>query len=316
MILVGVDAGATRVRAAAVAEGWGLLGSAAAGPANPHNVGAEPAAAEIARAIRSASSGHAPDVVVVGVAGIEVTDLRRDLQRALQASLPGREIHLYADAVIALDGAFPGAPGIIVIAGTGSVAWGRNVEGREARAGGWGHLIDDVGSGYDLSRRALGAVMRAQDGRGPSTALTQRLIATLGVERPERVVEAVRSMGPAGIAALAPIVVNAAAEGDRVAEEIVAEGCRELADAAAAVARSLELRGPHAVAGAGGLFGHETIRDAFVDALRRTSPQARFTKPRLPPVGGAVWKAFTVKGIIPDENLLTRLEALTGTGEM
>ncbi|MDQ7843171.1 MAG: BadF/BadG/BcrA/BcrD ATPase family protein [Armatimonadota bacterium] len=306
MILVGVDAGATTTRAVASEDGR-LAGRATAGSGNPHNAGVGAAAEAIVQAVRRAAGGRAADLVVAGVAGLEDPRIKEGLHSALAASGFSQQFHISSDALIALDGAFLGGPGIIVISGTGSVAWGRNERGEEARSGGWGHVIDDAGSGYDIGRSVLRAVLRAHDGRGPATIMTSKVFETLGVRLPEQIVGAAREMSPPQMAALAPIALEAAAEGDAVAREILAVAGRELAATAEAVWRQLGFAGPHPVAGIGGVFSHAGMREAFVEALRGLCPEAVFTPPRLPPVGGALWRAFAMRGLRPPEALIRQV---------
>jgi len=307
MILAGVDAGATTTRAVAVADDGRVVGRASAGPGNPHNAGVKEAAAAIARAVREAAGGPIPDLVVAGVAGIEDPAIKEGLRAALVTMHAAGKIHLASDAEIALDGAFLGAPGIIVVAGTGSVSWGRDARGNEARAGGWGHILDDAGSGYDVGRAALGAVLREHDGRGGATALTHRVLSALHLAGPEQIVGAARGMTPAQMAGLAPLVMDAAELGDTMAAAIVREAGRHLAEMAAAVWRGLRFAGAHPVAGIGGLFGHAVLRSAFAGGLRRACPEAVPTPPRLQPAGGALWRAFAVKGIEPPPGLIDAL---------
>lgn len=312
-IFVGVDAGATRTRAVAVSDDGTMTGSGETGPANPHNIGPGPAAAEIGRAIRDASPDEQPEVLVAGVAGVEDPELQRELRYALEALQPAREIRLYSDFAIALDGAFLGGPGVIVIAGTGSVAYGRNARGEEARAGGWGHLVDDLGSGYDISRRALHAVIRAYDGRGQPTALSQMLQEAVEVETPPLLIAAVRRMDHARIASLARIVVKSADGGDAVARMIIRNAASELAAMATAVWQRLNLDEETPVAPVGGLFADSRIRKAFAASLARKCPQAVVGPPRLPPVAGAVWKALVLKGHRPDEKMVEQLDTIART---
>jgi len=154
---------------------------------------------------------------------------------------------------------------------------------------------------------ALRAVLRERDGRGAPTAMTPKVFDTLGVSQPEQIVGAARMMSPPQMAALAPIALEAAGDGDRVAQEIVAVAGRELAATAAAVWRQLGLSGLHPVAGIGGVFNHAALRGAFVEGLRRMCPEAVFTPPRLQPVGGALWRAFVIRGIEVPALLIAQL---------
>lgn len=309
MLLVGVDAGATRCRALAASDAGDIVGRGEAGPANPHNVGPTAAAEEIARAVRRATRDHPADSAVAGVAGTEDPVLRESLRATLQKARIGERLHLYSDAAAALDGAFLGGPGIVVIAGTGAVAWGRDAQGREARAGGWGHQLDDAGSGHYIGRRGLAAVLRAHDRRGLATALTPRLLEELHVAQPQELVRAIRSMAPSDVAALAASVLETAATGDAVAVRIVQAAADELARAAAAVWDRLSFPPGSPVAGVGGLFEHQVMRRAFAEALARDRPDAVLTPPRLPPAGGALWRAFILSGSTPDDAMITRLQS-------
>ena len=118
------------------------------------------------------------------------------------------------DYAVALAGATDGGPGIVVIAGTGSVAYGENGAGEAHRAGAYGYLIDDAGSGYGVGRAALAAVLRAADGTGEDTSLTGRLLALLGFASVGDIIPAVYggSLDRLAIAALAPVVADAARE--------------------------------------------------------------------------------------------------------
>src|SRR5690606_12096698 len=126
--------------------------------------------------------------------------------------------------------AFDDGAGILLIAGTGSSAWARGVDGRTARAGGWGHLLGDEGSGYALGVAALRAVARAHDGRAPSTDLRDAVLRHANVAAPEALIAWAASAAKAEIAALAPCVAEAAAADDAVARAIVDRAARDLAD--------------------------------------------------------------------------------------
>lgn len=309
MLIVGVDSGATRTRVLASRENGSRVGNAAAGPGNPHHIGPGPAAAEIARAIREAAFGETPDIVVAGVAGLEDPELKRELRYALEALRPANEIHLYSDAAIALDGAFLGGPGVIVISGTGSVAWGRSAKGDEARAGGWGHLIDDAGSGYDIGRRGVNAALRGYDGRGEETTLFRMLLKALDVDTAQEMAGLVWRMDASQVASLARMVVQAAEEGDAAARAILRNAAAELAALAAAVWRKLNLEQGQPVAPVGGMFNHARIRKAFTASVARRCPEAGVVPPQLPPVAGAVWRALVLKGRHPGESLISQLAA-------
>lgn len=162
------------------------------------------------------------------------------------------------DAEPVLAAAVPDRCGVALVCGTGSLAWGRSQPGEVARVGGWGYLLGDEGSGYQLACRGLRAALRAADGRGPSTCLLPLLLGALNVSSTEELVERVYG-GPASrqeLAALAPVVL-AAAEQDGEARRIVEAGAAELAEMVAALVRRLALvPGDYPLALAGGLMVH------------------------------------------------------------
>lgn len=295
MILAGVDAGGTSTRAIAVSESGRHIGTARGGPAALYERTAAEAAQTIAAVVSEATRREAAEIVVAGVSGAPDPEAAADLQRALEAHGVGKRIHLVADAAIALEGALPGRAGIVVIAGTGSVAWGRNESGAEARAGGWGYLLDR-GSGVDIGRQVLQAVLRSREERAEDTLLAARVAEVLGVAQPSRLALAVRSLRAVDFAALAAPALAAAAAGDAVAAGIVAESADHLAEAARLVWEKLGFETSHPVAGVGGLFTHQVMRESFRAAMRRHCPLAEVRGAEMPPVGGALWKAFALSG--------------------
>ncbi|MGH2453463.1 MAG: BadF/BadG/BcrA/BcrD ATPase family protein [bacterium] len=295
MILVGVDAGGTSTRGVAVSESGRPIGSARGGPGALHERTAVEAAQAIARVVLEATGGEAAEVVVAGVSGAADPEVGAALHQALEGQGVGKRVHVVADAAIALEGAFPGQAGIVVIAGTGSVAWGRNASGEEARAGGWGYLLDR-GSGVDIGRRVLAAVLRAHESGAPATRLTAEVGQVLGLGGVDDLARAVRALRTADLAGLAPSALVAAATGEAVAQEILTDAAEDLARAAQTVWNRLRFAAPHPVAGTGRLFSHPMMREAFRMAMRRACPQADVRSPHMPPVGGALWKAFALGG--------------------
>jgi N-acetylglucosamine kinase-like BadF-type ATPase len=200
------------------------------------------------------------------------------------------------DALIALAAGSRGEPGIVIIAGTGSIAYGRNARGATARAGGWGHMIGDEGSGYWIGREALAAVMRASDGRGPSTELTGEVLRHFDVTDLSRLPRIVydREQPRMSVAALGPTVQQASDRGDAVATRILERATEELALAARSVAERLEMRGDRFTFYlAGGAFRvvPSLARDLprlLTEAAPRSSAEVLDVEPAM----GAVWLAI------------------------
>ncbi len=198
------------------------------------------------------------------------------------------------DALPVLAAGTPDGIGVAIISGTGSLAFGRNAAGQTARAGGWGYLIGDEGSGYAIARQALQAVARAWDGRGPQTAIGDRLLAELGLAQPGELIQTVygRPQDREWLAGLARVAVAAADEGDPVACQIIDEAAAELATMCWAVANQLEMRtgsSPLHLAMAGGLLANASAaRDRVVQRLRARGFERIEVQLVPDPVAGAV----------------------------
>lgn len=206
--------------------------------------------------------------------------------------------------------AFGGGPGIVVIAGTGAVGFGIDAQGREGRSGGWGYLMADEGSGYDLGRCALQAVSRAVDGRGPGTILVERILAFF--DQPDfQALHQYVYRGPiprSEIARLAKIVTQAAQEKDRVAAQIVRNAAENLVQYALAVARQLNWEDPP-ISPIGGVFlAKEVILEPFQRILSTVLPQAQVMAPQFPQIIGALILAYRANRLAIDGKLLDVLK--------
>jgi N-acetylglucosamine kinase-like BadF-type ATPase len=255
---VGIDAGGSTT-VCLVGDGTGILARGTAGPANPTLVGVDGFRVAITAAFGAASRDLASAPVAaawLGVAGSGRLSLRAQLRDAAARALGAQRIEISHDGRLLLAAADVDE-GIGLVAGTGSSAYGRMPDGREVSVGGWGHLIGDEGSGYDVAVRALRAVAAAADGRGPSTELEGMLAHRLGVESPRDLRERLSPV-PAvtEIASLAEEVL-VAADTDGVAGDIVDGAAAALASLVDACADALGHRseaGPLPVVLAGGLL--------------------------------------------------------------
>ncbi len=290
---LGMDGGGTRTTAWLTDERGRVLVRASAGPSNPLKVGREAARREVLlaarRALKQAGLRRARlEAVSVGLAGVDRPSVHSRMLAWLRRSIPARSHLLTSDAAIALEAALGRSPGIVVISGTGSIAYGRDERGRVLRSGGWGTPFDDVGSGYDLGHRAIAAALRAADGRGPRTRLAQKLCRALRLRDITQVV--LRRLSPQRVAALFPRVLEAAEEGDRVARKLCDQAGSDLAALALALLRRFGWRWrPTRVVSAGGVFQSSSrVRRAFARRLRRQAPQARVSLLRRAPVEGAL----------------------------
>jgi N-acetylglucosamine kinase-like BadF-type ATPase len=272
-VCIGIDGGGSGSRAVAV-DRAGRVIARERGPETRVRSGdpAAGAAALVALATRVLEeAGAAPPAASLccALAGAGGEPERAALTAALADTGIAHRVHVVSDAEAALHDAFGDGPGIVLIAGTGSVAWGRSADGRVARAGGWGKLLDDEGSGYGLGLAALRAVLRAHDGRGRPTVLTGALLRETGLPDAPDLVRWADAADKARIAALAPAVLAAADRGDAAAGRLVEEAAAALAELALALHRTL---GPWdtapAVALAGGLVEPGAgMREAAARAL-------------------------------------------------
>jgi len=191
--------------------------------------------------------------------------------------------------VIAMEAASDGGPGVVVIAGTGSIAYGRNASGQTARAGGWGYAISDEGSGHWIGRAAVGAMLRASD-EGQASSLLESVMKAWGVVTREQMIVVSNATPPPDFAALFPAVQAAADAGDPRAHDILAQAGVELATLAKIVISRLFAQGDIApVAMSGGVFRNSAlVRQVFYNRLRMECPQALINVNLIDPVQGAL----------------------------
>ena len=301
---LGIDGGGTRTTAWLADETGKVLARLEGGPSNPLKVGFIPAEREILRLTRAVlrraeirqaaprrSRTPILEAVCAGIAGVDRRAVHRPLFTWMRRHIPARHHLLTSDAALALAAAVGDSPGIIVIAGTGSIAFARDNQGRLLRAGGWGIPFDDPGSGYDLGRRAVAAALQAFDGRGPHTRLTDRICRALDL--PDIAAVVPRNLEQHQIAALFPQVKEAAERGDLVARHLCDHAARDLASLAAALLkRAGWMRRSIPVVCTGGVFQSSAlIRRTFARQLRRVAPLARAELLERAPVEGALWLA-------------------------
>ncbi|MEP7219881.1 MAG: BadF/BadG/BcrA/BcrD ATPase family protein [Bacteroidota bacterium] len=315
LTFIGFDGGGTNTRAALLSARGELLGHGTSGASNFQSVGVEMARRNIAEARAMAIAGrglNAPSTAgFLGMAGV-VSERDRETILSIATELEiARTLDADHDIRIALAGGLAGAPGIALIAGTGSSCYGRNSAGESWRAGGWGHLLDDLGSGYRLGLEGMIAIARAADGRSIGTSLTSRLTNALGLEHIDDLSRRVGHDGlsRADIAALAPLVLEAAGDGDNAASDILERGADELAIMVHAVATRLGMDEMVRVALIGGLFSNRIYAEMVAVAIARRLPEAIAAPPMLPPVLGAALLAMELANIPVTPGVIDRMRA-------
>src|SRR4051812_37962296 len=256
-ILIGADVGGTKT-AVAVSEDDKIVGRAD-GPGAAVRPGRALASAgtivEVVRRALSAAGRLTGDTLVVGAAGAGRDPERDELRIALRNEGLATSVVVTTDIEIALAAAFSDGPGIVVSAGTGSVAVGRDRAGKRHRMGGYGWQMGDEGSGYAIGRAALGAVSRAIDGRSPKTALSEKVLGATRSSDFDALIRWAAGASPAEVAALAPHVLAVAASGDPLAQGIADYAARELSQLAICLLPKMDLTPPVRVAITGGLLG-------------------------------------------------------------
>jgi N-acetylglucosamine kinase-like BadF-type ATPase len=287
-----IDGGGTKTECV-IGDEQRVLGSAVGSTIKIKKVGNKTAAASLQAAINEACTQASvrPDQfsrTCIGLAGSSIPEVTQWTRATLQRLVSG-EVIVVNDTMIAHHAAFGGAPGVLVIAGTGSNVLGINERGESARAGGWGPIISDEGSGFWIGRTAVAQSMRAHDA-GRSTELLSATINAWGLASREEVVAMANSNPPPDFAALLPAVLQCADAGDALAREILSSAANELAQLARIVVRKLwNGDGKIHIALTGGVFAHSVqIRQMFSNAIRAERAGIEVNPEPVHPVMGAL----------------------------
>jgi glucosamine kinase len=298
--IIGVDGGGTKTRALLCDERGDRIAEAigAGSTVRPQEVerSAGIIAGVVRDAIENAEKGQEhPRVLCVGVAGVGREPERQALWEALVAHELAEDVIVQTDLAVAVDDAFGDGPGVLLIAGTGSSAFGRGPTGVSARCGGWGPVIGDEGGGAWIGRRALSVVSAAADGREPETALTGAVLTAAEVSATPDLIRWASTATPATLATLAPVVMTVADAGDLRANSIVSMAVEELALHVRALARQLftDERASVPVALMGGLLTRgSSFRKRLEHRLKSAVPGAHIHTGEIDPARGAVRSAL------------------------
>lgn len=294
-IVVGIDGGGTKTHVI-VADGRGKQLSSLTGAASAVKPGdalhsAEVIGALVRDALALAEQEDRPRAIVAGVAGVGREQERRALLRALEGEGLAEDVQVIADAQVALEDAFGEGAGILLVAGTGSVAFGRGPTGTVVRCGGWGPVIGDEGSGAWIGRRALSVVTAAHDGREPDTRLVGALLTALELDEVDGLVAWAAEATPADLAKLAMPVLTLAAERDLRANSICTIAAEELVIHVRTLARQLftDERAAVPVALAGGMMHRGSFLRRLVEHRLKTAvPGSQLHGEEVVPARGAV----------------------------
>jgi glucosamine kinase len=298
MYVLGIDAGGTKTVCLLADDRGEVLAQARASGANLQVMG-EFGVEKILHRVMDETLGEQDiklDAICLGIAGVDRprdAHTIKEIMRRIGQKTPTVVVN---DALVALVAGAGDQPGVVVVAGTGSIAYGHDAEGRAARAGGWGYLLGDEGGGFWIGRAALSAVVRQFDHRGPATLLTDLVLAQMQLSTPAEVIHAIydRGLHRHAIAGLAGVVQRGMEAGDAVAGEILDRAATELAAAAASVVTRLGMRGdvfPTVLSG--GMFkGMPSLVTTVTTRLAEVAPRSEVRRLEIEPANGAVTLAL------------------------
>jgi N-acetylglucosamine kinase-like BadF-type ATPase len=301
---LGFDGGGTKTDCYLLDADGNVLHHATAGPSNPLRAGYAKAwftLSDAADFVLERQHLKASDIggICAGIGGAGRDSVARRIATFLERAFPEAAVLVTTDLAITLDAAVSGpqAEGVILVVGTGSAAFGRNAKGQTARAGGRGPWFSDEGSGFDIGRRALAAVVRADESRGPQTALSEKMLKWLGCNDWTRVLDWVIKNPDDVFPRVFPLVAELGDKGDAVAREILTAAAESLAELAASVIRKLDMQDRDIViAKSGGTIGRSQFFDAAIDTdLARLAPRSKIVALQRKPAEAAARMAIQLR---------------------
>ncbi len=316
--VLGVDGGGTQTVCLLADLEGNVLGQGQAGPSNFQAVGLNEAIDSIEQAIRTAMGGmpmtSSPivDAICLGLAGVDTPQDEELIRRHIEIRHIARQVCVVNDTEIALIGGVGGERGVAVVAGTGSAAFGCNGQGHKVRAGGWGWILGDEGSAFDIGRQGLRAVVRALEGHGEATALIETLMQQWHLTKPNELTASLRARtwSRSDVARLAEWVSQTALPGDGVAGQIMTRAGEDLGVLTTRVIEQLHLRGEFSIVLTGGVFrAGALIREPLQRTVHAVAPAAQLALPIHPPVLGAVFMAWRRLGLPLDRERMERAHA-------
>lgn len=321
-LILGVDGGATKTICAIANEDFQVIGVGVAGPCNYNVVGVADARRNVEMAIQQAYSSIEDKelrdkIAEIGCFGIGGLTTQSDYEIISSQIVPfesAKNRVIVNDVIVAFYAATNGEPGIVVVAGTGSIAYGVNSRNESMISGGWGWLIGDEGSAFYIAKQALALAAKAYDGRGRKTALINMFVEEFKVKDFKEIVPKIyHEVKSTNIASLSRVVFSAAKRGDKVAIKILREASEELGRAAVAIAKRIFTKNERITIGvSGGVFRAEPIIwTYFKEYVSKRLPNAIFTPPVNYPVIGALIMGYKNLRIeVRDENKETLIQSL------
>lgn len=293
--ILGVDGGGTKTVALLGDQDGNVLARGLSGPSNTNAVGFEAACLALENAIHRARADHPGEIsaMCLGLAGAGRNEEIEQFQNWAAHKFPKAALKVVSDAEILLTAGASSGPALALICGTGSIAYGRTVTGELIRAGGWGYLVGDEGSGYAIGAAALRAVMQAYDGRKSTTLLSELVLKRFEAHTPPDLVRSIYgTLSLSTIASLTDLVEQAAESGDAVATAILDEASRELARAIAALYPKLGISSVPLILSGGTILHGRYLRKAFQHACERQKLEFTRVHDVVEPAGGALKLAW------------------------
>jgi N-acetylglucosamine kinase-like BadF-type ATPase len=314
--VIGADGGGTKTEIILAETTGNIIGRIVGGTSNYQVIGGEKLKAELAKLINELlqkNNVSSKNIVSLffGLAGAGRKSDQIAIKHLFDETDFINKIEVDNDAIIALVGALGSKPGIILIAGTGSICFGKNKKGVIARSGGWGYLLGDEGSGYDIAKQAIIAALKQHDGRGENTALTEILKTKLNLTSIDEIIPLIyqNKLDRAAIANLAPLVFENARQGDSSAQNIIKKTGTDLGELARAVAVRLGFENDKIkLALIGSIFNQkDMLVNEIAKALYDISWDVEVIDPLFSPAIGAVISAMEKGGIFVDDKILANL---------
>ena len=316
MHIVGIDGGGTKTVACLITDTGDVLARAVGESTNYRKDQESQLLSRILQLVQTlmAQAGiyqPRPDALSVCLSGLGQESSKQRVRMLLGDAFLSNWLVVDSDARAALQGAFAGEPGIILVAGTGSIAFARSARGEFMRCGGWGYLLGDEGSGFDIGRNGVAAALKALDGRGKPTRLKEKFESVFEVQQIDHAVPKIYAEWAqrGAMAKLAPVVFEAAEEGDAVARDILQRAAEALAELVAALYRRMQPEGETKLALMGNIFKQRKVLLPVMQAYwRNQGINVSVVEPRYPAEIGAALLALQTMGVPLDDKLLTRLD--------
>lgn len=313
MYALGIDGGGSRTRALLCDTLGQIIGQGLSRGTNPRTSTTGELKAHLQEAIEQATRSIDSSKILAahfGLAGAGDAGTRAKVQAITKELLCEETTRTIGnDLEIALVGGLGSKTGIVLVAGTGSACYGRTCDGRSAKCGDWGDLVDDMGSGSWIGLRALQVCVRQTDGRLPKSHLKQAVMDFLKIEHMDAFKTRIHDTGLSRSerAQLAPIILDLASTGDEISLAIVAEGVSALSSCVFITSRQLDIKSPTVLL-AGGLLQHTYFSNSLEAALNTRIPNAIITQPIFSPTAGAVLMALEAASCEISEDILENLK--------